>query len=221
MKLKLVITADGSHTVYVPVMNEHFHSVHGAILESQHVFIEAGFNQFCGNKISLLEIGFGTGLNTLLTLLEAKKSKMDVIYHSVEKYPLEKNILNGLNYVSILGSGSEKKFKKIHDTSWNEEASVSDSFKLKKIQGDLITVELTKKYDLIYFDAFSPEVQPEMWDKVNFQKIFNAMNPGGILTTYSSKGSVRRTLAAIGFKVERIPGPPGKREMLRAWLPAN
>lgn len=221
MKRLIKKTNDGSHTVFHDDLKESFHSSFGALTESKHVFIQSGLLYFNKPELTLLEIGLGTGLNTLLTGLEAEKKFIKINYYAVEKYPLEDSILTALNYPEILGPDSEQLFKKIHEIPWGEICQISDYFNLKKIQGDLITIEFTEKYDLIYFDAFSPEVQPEMWDKTNFQKIIKAMNPGGILTTYSSKGSVRRTLAAVGFKLERIPGPPGKREMLRAWLPAN
>lgn len=219
--LKLITTKDGSHTIYLPGMNEHYHSVHGAISESLHVYIRSGFSYHPARKISVLEIGFGTGLNVLLTLIQAREEKRNVTYHSVDTFILPAYIIDKLNYNTLYdstsGSNDPSWFKMIHGSSWENEYEISDFFHLKKIFADIKKIELTSKYDIVYFDAFGPDKQPDMWTDDIFKKIYDAMNPGSIMTTYSSKGEVRRKLEKSGFMVEKIPGPAGKREILRCF----
>ena len=219
--LKMIITEDGSHTIYLPEMNENYHSVHGAISESLHVYIRSGFSYHPARKVSILEIGFGTGLNVLLTLLQAREEKREVIYHSVDTYILPADVTDNLNYGSfynLFSGGTDPNwFKMIHESSWDKEHQITGFFLLKKSQADVKKIELTHKYDIVFFDAFGPDKQPDMWTDYIFRKIFNAMNPGSIMTTYSSKGEVRRKLEKTGFMVTRIPGPAGKREMLRCF----
>ena len=216
MRLEVVQTEDGSHTLYVPELDENYHSVKGAIHESRHVFINAGFMNLDKSNVKIFEVGFGTGLNALLTYLEAQKNNINVIYHAIEKFPLDNKLLKKLNYINILGRKSKIPFEKIHNSQWNLDLKISDFFCFKKIKSDLNLHDLSDGYDLIYFDAFAPDVQPGIWCENNFRKIKNAMNPNGILTTYSSKSSIRRTLKSLGFEVEKLPGPPGKREIIRA-----
>jgi tRNA U34 5-methylaminomethyl-2-thiouridine-forming methyltransferase MnmC len=209
------ITSDGSHTVLNPIINSHYHSIHGAITESLHVFIEAGLKCIDKENISVLEIGFGTGLNCLLTLIEAEKSRKNIHYTAVEAYPLEISVAENLNYIELL------KAEKLKDCFWLMhtslgECSITDYFKLDKIISLINQVDYKTKFDLVYFDAFGPGVQPEMWTPEIFEKIFSAMNQGGILTTYCAKGEVKRTLKKVGFTVTALPGPPGKREMIKA-----
>jgi len=225
-KRKLVITEDGSHTLFVPELNEHYHSVHGAVQESMHVFIQTGLNIIIDKKsISILEVGFGTGLNALLTLREAMEQKKDISFTSIEKYPITVEEIEILNYAAFLGIDFSDVYKQLHDATWNSyveiQLSCSDdnnnsSFQLKKLQLDLLNFITEEKFDLIYFDAFSPNVQPELWSETVFKKMYNCLQPKGILVTYSAKGFVKRNLRAAGFLVKRLPGPPGKREMLRA-----
>ena len=210
---QIVVTEDGSHTIYNEELEEHYHSINGAIQESNHVFINAGLKSLSKKELSILEIGFGTGLNAFLTLLESIKTNQKINYTSVERYPLNKNVYHRLNYHNILGE--KELFLKLHEVAWNEHQKINKCFCLKKLKDDLQNITFDSFFDLVYFDAFSPKVQPELWTIGIFRKISNHMKPGAILTSYSAKGEVKRTLEACGFKVERIPGPPGKREMIR------
>jgi len=214
---EIVTTEDGSHSIYVQTLDEHYHSVHGAFTESQHVFIEAGLNQLKNSHIRILEMGFGTGLNALLTFVEANKSNISIYYTGIEKYPLERTITDSLNYESIIDPAWKGMFKLIHDSQWQQEVLIKPGFILKKVQCDMHEMGEVDEFDLVYFDAFAPEKQPELWTEDLFNHIFLSMRSNSILTTYSSKGTVRRNLEAAGFRVEKIPGPPGKREMTRAY----
>ncbi len=213
-KVQIVTSKDGSHTLFVPELNEHYHSVNGAIQESVHVFIEAGLNQIKKGNINILEFGFGTGLNAFLTAI--KSQNKNIFFHSLEKYPIDINTINTLNYKEAFEGKYNQVFCKLHECNWENISRISDSFCLLKTECDFKTIELEPQYDLIYFDAFAPDVQPDLWSKEIFKKAYNALLPHGILTTYCAKGVVRRTMQEVGFKVERLPGPPGKREMLRA-----
>ncbi|MCK4664511.1 MAG: tRNA (5-methylaminomethyl-2-thiouridine)(34)-methyltransferase MnmD [Bacteroidales bacterium] len=215
MNPKIIITEDGSNTLFVPSLNENYHSSYGAIQESRHIFINTGFLSVKKTNINIFEIGFGTGLNALLTYIEASKNNQKTYYETIELYPLEHEIIKALNYPQILTPLEKDVFFKIHST-WNEEIEISDFFTIKKIKADLIDFKFDKQFDLVYFDAFSPEVQPEMWTKEIFEKIFKQLNINGVLTTYSAKGSVKRILKETGFKIEKLSGPPGKREIIRA-----
>ena len=220
MKIEIVKTADGSHSLFNAELNEHYHSIHGALQESKHVFIEAGLN-FCfersESEISILEIGFGTGLNALLTCIKAEMKNRKVEYDSLEAFPLGKNISDELNYGELLGE--QKVFEKLHSSNWDCSEKISPCFILNKISTSVQCFVPYKKYDLIYFDAFAPNKQPEMWTKEIFEKVFSLLNPNGILVTYCAKGEVKRNLKAAGFKIESLPGPKGKREMTRAIKP--
>jgi tRNA U34 5-methylaminomethyl-2-thiouridine-forming methyltransferase MnmC len=206
-------TADGSHTLYVPELNEHYHSVNGALQESMHVYVEAGFNRCGKQRISVLELGFGTGLNALLTFREAQKRNVSVSYTALEKYPLPETLTACLNY------GTETHlpdvFTELHAADWNEQREISPFFSLKKVQTDFFDYDFPGLYDVVFYDAFAPDKQPEVWSQALFNRIYDCMYPQGVLTTYCAKGEVRRMLQRAGFTVERIPGPPGKREMLR------
>jgi len=212
--IELRTSKDGSHTLYVKALDEHYHSVNGAIQESLHVFIQAGLSKVTASEINVLEFGFGTGLNVFLTRIFSEN--IVVYYHSMEKYPVDKDVFKKLNYGESYNGKFKQFFNLIHATEWNRDVSIDDNFILHKQQCDFKSVKLTQKYNLIYFDAFAPEVQPNLWTRDIFQKAFDALLPGGILTTYCAKGVVRRTMQEVGFKVERLPGPPGKREMIRA-----
>ena len=216
LKRELQVTSDGSHTLYMPDMDEHYHSVNGAIQESEHVFIEAGFHRLPKKEIRVLEIGFGTGLNAFLTLLDSMQADRHITYYSMELYPLDIALVQNLNYGKVLCAGEEDLFMALHEAPWNQSASITPNFTLHKMKGDCNQAELPEEIDLVYFDAFAPDKQPEMWNQELFNKLYFRMNEGGILTTYCAKGAVRRTMKESGFSVERIPGPPGKREMLRA-----
>jgi tRNA U34 5-methylaminomethyl-2-thiouridine-forming methyltransferase MnmC len=216
MNRTLKISNDGSHTVYDAAIDEHFHSVHGAITESQHVFIKNGFGILEVSELKILEIGFGTGLNVFLTLIEALKTGARIDYDSIDLHPLDTDILEKLNYAQILAPELLPAYNTICNCAWNERNTINEGFILNKILGSALLIEFDKTYDLVYFDAFSPEKQPEMWTKEMFSGIFYVMNPGAVLVTYCAKGSVKRTLVEIGFKVELLAGPPGKRQMIRA-----
>ena len=215
--MKLEQTADGSYTLYVPELDEHYHSVKGALTESQHIFIDMGLKHSSVTSPRILEIGLGTGLNCILTLLEGKESQRHIHYTGIERYPLNEEIIRKLNYPSIIGKECEEDYFAIHQALWEEDICLSPWFTLHKMEGDFTHYTFEQKYDIIYFDAFAPEKQPEMWEQSLFDNLYNVLNEGGILTTYCAKGVVRRMLQTAGFKVERLPGPPGgKREILRA-----
>jgi len=221
MNLSVILTKDGSHTVSNEDLGENYHSTGGAIQESQHVFIDAGLKAIVGNRVSILEVGFGTGLNLLLSILYAEEVGKDIQYLAIEKYPLRKSCWSVLNYKSLLGSNANFYYEQIHLADWEVLNKVLPFLSLRKLEADMTEIDLKDKFDLVYFDAFSPEVQPELWSDEIFKKIYECMNPGGLLVTYSTKGSVKRTLRSVGFKVERLEGPPGKWEMLRASVSNN
>lgn len=216
IKRELQLTADGSHTLFIPEMDEHYHSVNGAVQESRHVFIEAGLRRVEARELTVFEIGFGTGLNAFLTLLEAEASRKMIRYHSVELYPLGSEEVHALNYGEMVCPTGRDLFEALHEAQWEVPVRITDSFELHKIKGDAHDCGLPDGIDLVYFDAFAPDKQPEMWNREMFDRLYARMKPGGILTTYCAKGAVRRMMKETGYSVERIPGPPGKREMLRA-----
>ena len=218
MKIEIRETLDGSHTLYLEELDEHYHSTFGAIQESEHVFIQAGLSICQGREVSILEIGFGTGLNCYLTLLKAQDSGQHIRYFAVEKFPLTEEVYNSLNYGTYQNESASEIFAALHKAAWDQESEIGDHFYLHKISGDLLQMnyDLLPNFDLIYFDAFSHEKQPELWEQVVFERLFAKMKNNSILVTYCAKGSVRRALQAVGYKVERISGPPGKREMIRA-----
>ena len=212
--IKVIITKDGSKSLYLPQLNETYHSKFGAKTESQHVFIKAGYQYVSKPEIRILEIGFGTGLNVLLTYFAQLIDGKNVYYEALEKFPLPDNIVNEIN--DFEDAEIKKVFKLLHQIPWQQDVALNKNFVLHKNQIDLLDFDTNKTFDLIYFDAFAPDKQPEMWTRAIFNKMYRFLDTGGVLVTYSAKGSVRRTMQAAGFSVERIPGPPGKREMLRA-----
>ncbi|WP_100612516.1 tRNA (5-methylaminomethyl-2-thiouridine)(34)-methyltransferase MnmD [Confluentibacter lentus] len=220
MERNVIITADGSSTIYLPEWDEPYHSKHGAIQEAYHVFIKHGFHFLCEqsyNDMAILEIGFGTGLNAFITYMESEKLQVSVDYCGVEAYPVSAEDIVKMNYVTELKA--EKKasfFEKMHQVSWEKSHKIASHFSLTKQNKFFSDIEDQNKFNLIYFDAFGARVQPELWTETIFQKMYDALKPNGILVTYSAKGSVRRAMQAVGFSVEKLPGPPGKREMLRA-----
>jgi tRNA U34 5-methylaminomethyl-2-thiouridine-forming methyltransferase MnmC len=219
MERILQSTADGSHTIAIPEMQVTYHSKHGAIQESMHVFIEAGLKPVLAQGhtgINLLEMGFGTGLNALLTAMYSPE-KQTIQYVAIEAYPIEDSISGSLNYCELLNAPElEPVFRKMHAAAWSKPIAITPSFTLLKIQGRLQDYQPVQKFNLVYFDAFAPNAQPELWTTEIFTRLYNTLEEEGILVTYCSKGDVRRALIAAGFTVEKIPGPPGKREMLRA-----
>lgn len=225
MKTELVTTGDGSNTLYVPHLNEHYHSTFGALSESLHVFIGSGFRRAADSfdEIDLLEIGFGTGLNALMTWMEAERMPKKVNYDAIEPFPLEPGTWSSLNYPDCFCTFSYHKiFSRLHEAYWESEEQISPFFTLHKFMGRFEDyLPGPEKYNLVYFDAFGPDVQPELWTGEIFRKIFLSMKKGGILVTYSVKGSVRRALSDSGFSVEKLPGPEGKREITRAIKDGN
>lgn len=221
MNRKVVKTADGSTTIYIEDWNENYHSSHGAIQEAYHVFIKHGLDLFeNASSLSILEIGFGTGLNAFITLLEAQKRNLKITYDGVEAYPVAKEELAALNYVEELKVEDKTElFSKLHQTPWETYQELSSEFSINKRQQFFSEIEDQNTFNLIYFDAFGARVQPNLWTEEIFKKMFDALKSGGVLVTYAAKGSVRRAMLAVGFLVEKLPGPPGKREMLRATKP--
>ena len=232
MKREIVITGDGSSTIHLPEWNEQYHSKHGAIQEANHVFIKHGLYYFCEkfnrnchseqseeskNTFSILEIGFGTGLNAFISLLESKKLNIEIDYCGVEGYPVSMDEINQLNYTKELKSEQrESLFHKLHNVTWELKHEITSNFLIEKQQKLFHEIDDINQYNIIYFDAFGARVQPELWTETIFQKMHDALKINGILVTYAAKGSVRRAMQSVGFTVERLPGPPGKREMLRA-----
>lgn len=225
MKREIIITADGSSTIHLPEWDEQYHSKHGAIQEAYHVFIKHGLHHFYNfqqidescRDISVLEIGFGTGLNAFITLIEAEKLNISVDYYGVEAYPISSEEVNQLNYSDALQVENESSiFEKLHHVSWEDKHIITSTFSLTKQQRFFSEIKEKDNYNIIYFDAFGARVQPELWTEGIFQNMFDALKINGVIVTYSAKGSVRRAMENVGFKVERLPGPPGKREMLRA-----
>jgi tRNA U34 5-methylaminomethyl-2-thiouridine-forming methyltransferase MnmC len=215
-KIAFKITEDGSHTLYLEDLDETYHSKHGAIQEAMHVFIEAGLKHKKQSKINILEVGFGTGLNAFLTLQQSNYKNIN--YTSLEAYPLSDDIISQLNYSQELKLDvkSIQQLEKLHKVEWESYQEITPSFNLNKVKVELACYTTNEKFDIIYFDAFGPRVQPEMWDKAIFEYMFDILSDNGILVTYCAKGSVKRTLKDVGFEVEPLPGPPGKREMTRA-----
>jgi tRNA U34 5-methylaminomethyl-2-thiouridine-forming methyltransferase MnmC len=219
LKREILITSDGSTTIHLPDWDEQYHSKHGAIQEAYHVFLRAGLDTVIVNakKIAILEIGFGTGLNTFITFLEGREKQLDIDYVGVEAYPIAASEVLKLNYVEELKVATDQYiFDKIHMLPWEEKQEISREFQLTKRKQFFQDIADKKVFDLIYFDAFGAKNQPELWTEVIFLKMYEALRENGVLVTYCAKGSARRAMQAVGFSVERIPGPPGKREMLRA-----
>jgi tRNA U34 5-methylaminomethyl-2-thiouridine-forming methyltransferase MnmC len=197
-------------------MNEHYHSIHGAVQESMHIFINSGLNFCTADPINIFEVGFGTGLNALLTAAESKKSKRIIHYTSIEKYPVETDLLNKLNYSQFAGDSGKEIFSNIHSVEWGIKTRITENFDLLKIKGDMTKSIPDDNFNLIYFDAFGPDKQPEMWSREIFEMIASITRKAGILVTYSAMGEVKRNLRACGFEVTLLPGPPGKRQIIRA-----
>lgn len=216
----LQTTADGSHTLFVPGLDEHYHSVKGALTESEHIFINEGLKHSPAAAPAVLEIGFGTGLNAFLTLLEADRSRREVCFTTLEQYPLPAELVRQVNYPAQICPERAADFLALHEAEWGRKVRLTPSFTLHKIAADFTSYRFAPaSYDVVYFDAFAPEKQPEMWSQVLFDGLYAALRPAGVLTTYCAKGAVRRMLQAAGFRVERLPGPPGgKREILRATV---
>ena len=217
MKREIITTNDGSTTIHLSELNESYHSKHGAIQEAYHVFIKNGLSLFEGKSVSILEIGFGTGLNSFITYLEAKKSNQTIDYVGVEAYPVAVEEALQMNYVKELNANQEAAiFQNMHEAIWEEKVAISDDFSLTKRQQLFQDINDEDAYNLIYFDAFGFRVQPELWSLEVFQKMYNALKINGVIVTYACRSSIKNAMIECGFKVEKLPGAPGKREMLRA-----
>ena len=217
MKREIIQTLDGSTTIHIADWEECYHSKHGAIQEAQHVFIKNGLSLFQNQKITILEIGFGTGLNAFITLLEAKKMQQTIDYVGVEAYPISADEVLNMNYVAELDAMKESAiFNKMHESDWGEKIVLNDDFVLTKRKQFFEEIDDVNKFDLIYFDAFGYRLQPELWSTAIFDKMYKSLKMNGVLVTYAARGIVKRNMIEVGFKVEKLEGPPGKREMFRA-----
>lgn len=217
MKREIIQTLDGSTTIYLPEWDESYHSKHGAIQEAYHVFIKNGFSLFEGKPIAVLEIGFGTGLNAFITCLEANQTKQEVHYVGVEAYPVAIDEAMQMNYASAIDSESEPLFKQLHLAAWEKPTAITPLFTLTKRQQFFQDIQDDGFYDLVYFDAFGYKVQPELWSEEVFAAMYKSLKPGGVLVTYACRSVIKKAMLTVGFKVEKLPGAPGKREMLRAF----
>ncbi len=214
MKREIIITSDGSTTIHLPDWDEQYHSKHGAIQEAYHVYINNGLKVIDKEEISILEIGFGTGLNCFITYIESDKI---IDYVGIEAYPVPIKEVAEMNYVSELKAEDKKEvFEEIHNCSWEEKHVISDKFSLTKQEKFFSEIDDVNKYDLIYFDAFGPEKQSDLWTKEIFDKMYAALKLNGVLVTYASKGNVKRAMRSAGFSLKRLAGPIGKWHMLRA-----
>lgn len=221
---KFFLTSDGSPTLYMEAFNEYYHSKHGAVQEAKHVYIEMGFAYWQSfhpksKKCTVFEMGLGTGLNAVLTAEKAVDDAFAVHYHAIEAYPLTAEELNETKFSAFYQGKMKELYSSLHDCPWEEDVQLSDFFILNKIHCLLENYIPKHDFDIVYYDAFGSRSQPEIWEDHCFSALVNAMNPGGVFVTYSAKGSVRRALEKLGLKVELIPGPPGKREMIRGVRP--
>lgn len=222
-EVKIITTEDGSHSLFVPELNETYHSFHGAYRESIHVFMLYGLEAWYARNpshypVRIFEVGFGTGLNAWLSLVWGEQYKVPLLYHTIEPFPLEKGVYSQLNYTEVDTSiyHYARYFQRLHEATLNEGTVVSEYFNMKK---DKATLEDAVLYpaDVVFFDAFAPNKQPELWTKPMLEKVVETMNPGAVFVTYCAQGQLKRNLKALGLEVESLPGPPGKKEMTRAW----
>lgn len=218
LKREFITTSDGSKTIFLPDFNETYHSKFGAIQEAQHVFIKYGFNCIDSKNISILEVGFGTGLNALVTKAANEKSDKSIHYFGIEKFPISTLEVEQLNYVSTLEKPNlEPFFNSIHSCKWEENVIIDSDFTLFKNKISLEKFSAKPKFNLVYFDAFGFHYQPQLWTEEIFKKMYDCLLPNSILVTYACRTSIRKAMLAVGFEVEKLPGAPGKREMLRAF----
>lgn len=221
MKEEFVIidTQDGSHSIFSPTFGVTYHSKYGAIQESQHVFIEAGLYEAGLHKkeLSILGIGFGTGLNALMTSIEATRRDLNISYTAVENFPVPVQEAVQLNYPEVLNAPEYRPlFEKMHEMDWGQQEILSPNFQFRKLQKTFQSLQFKQEFDLIYFDAFAPSTQPELWEEDVLSIMYEALMDEGLLVTYCAKGAVKRSLKSLGFMIEALKGPPGKREMTRA-----
>ena len=219
MKREVIETGDGSKTIRIIDLDENYHSTHGALQEAEHVFIKNGLLEFIDkSQISIFEMGLGTGLNAFLSAIKANDLKLKIEYTGIEAFPVSIDELNQLGYHDIAGESNSDLYNKLHETLWGEMNEISEWFSLRKINDQLQLINFeNESFDIVYYDAFGPRAQEEMWSIELFQKMYDSIKEGGFLVTYCAKGQVKRNMKAVGFEVEPLPGPPGKREMTRAW----
>jgi tRNA U34 5-methylaminomethyl-2-thiouridine-forming methyltransferase MnmC len=216
LNIKIINTSDGSNTVYNKDIDECYHSTFGAISESVHIFIDNGLEKLKLSEINVFEIGFGTGLNAFLSAIYAQSKSIKINYYTIEKHPLDSSTINSLNYFHQLAN--QEIYNALHLAEWNKMEQISPFFLIYKLNQDLIHFDFKQieSPDIVFFDAFSPSKQPEMWQPEIFEKIYNSLNINGILLTYTAAGIVKKSLRKVGFHVKRLKGPPGKHHMLMA-----
>jgi tRNA U34 5-methylaminomethyl-2-thiouridine-forming methyltransferase MnmC len=218
VKREIIKTLDGSTTIHLQEWDECYHSKHGAIQEAKHVFIKNGLSLFDSDPVSILEIGFGTGLNAFITFLESSQKQQPIDYVGVEAYPVDAKEVLAMNYVDELEAAVYKEvFEKMHECEWNQKVAITNDFSLTKRKQFFDEIDDFEIFDLIYFDAFGYRVQPELWSTEIFRKMYKSLRPNGVLVTYAARGVVKRSMIEVGFTVEKLAGPPGKREMFRAF----
>lgn len=221
---EIILTSDGSSTIYLPEWNEHYHSKHGAIQEANYVYLDKGLHFYISeqlqnenNEVNVLEMGFGTGLNAYLTLLYAEKHKIIINYTAIEAFPVLATSIQKLNYTALLHQTENSSlFQQLHDCEWESFQAITPYFNLKKQHKTFHQLTVSNVFNVVYFDAFGPRVQPELWTATLFNKMYNALKIKGVLTTYCAQGNARRAMMQEGFTVTKLVGPPGKRHMLRA-----
>lgn len=219
--MNIIKTSDGSHSLLSGQLGVAYHSRHGAVQETRHVFIEAGLlHHRERSALRVLEVGFGTGLNAFMTLLSTQHRDVEVTYETIEAFPITTATAEALNFAEVLGVPENRaEFLRLHTSVWGK-AIIFNNFTFIKHRTRLENFSSSEQFDVIYFDAFAPNAQPELWEVPIFEQLYELLQPGGVLTTYCAKGVVKRTLRAVGFEVQALPGPPGKREMTRAIRPA-
>jgi tRNA U34 5-methylaminomethyl-2-thiouridine-forming methyltransferase MnmC len=217
LKREIITTDDGSVTIHLPEMNESYHSKFGAIQEAYHVFIKNGLELTGAKPVSILEIGFGTGLNAFITFLESQKNNQQIYYTGVEAYPVAPEEAALMNYAAQLSPNYQGVFTQMHECAWNEDVKLAPNFVLNKQQLRFEDITFAVQFDLIYFDAFGYHAQPDLWSEEIFAKMYTALKPNGVLVTYACRTVIKKAMQAAGFTTQKLPGPPGKREMLRAY----
>lgn len=218
MKREIIQTADGSNTIYIPEMDENYHSSHGALQEALHVFIKNGLELKKDlSTIDIFEMGFGTGLNALLSFIEAEKGEQFISYKGIEAYPVEQELIQAIRYEDLVDEKYHAGFQQMHKLSWNEPHALTSNFTFEKIHAKIEEYQVEEEcVDLVFYDAFGPRAQEAMWHSSILKKMYDMLKPNGTLVTYCAKGQVKRDLKALGFTIESVPGPPGKREMTLA-----
>ncbi|QSE97896.1 tRNA (5-methylaminomethyl-2-thiouridine)(34)-methyltransferase MnmD [Fulvivirga lutea] len=221
--LKIITTEDGSHSLYNKELNETYHSFHGALQESRHVFIENGLRFWHSEnsqvkKVKIFELGFGTGLNALLSLEYGIKNNIEIEFMSIEAYPLDKEQYEILNYSNLVADGSLTDFfNDMHEIPWNSQVPIHEKFLLEKIHDKIELIDLrNQKFDIVFYDAFAPSKQPQLWEIPQIEKVVNSLKKGGVFVTYCAQGQLKRNLKSLGLEVNTLPGPPGKKEMVMA-----